>query len=248
MRAFALGIVLLLCGCASHPLEKLPTVPWRSTDDALRILRDRAAAIHTLTATGDITLSRPDGNSVRMDLAMVSRRPDHLRLRAWKLGRAVFDLTLTPAGLWMLTPEDPSMRQKARQGGMSAARLARSWETLSGGLFARSDLSVKAASNALIIRAPMEDPLAQAGGATVIARIDRRTLVPVSYEIRSPDGARRFSLRLSRYEMIDQIPYPMRCDATSDNGTIRIDLRDVDINTELAPRAFVPPARAEKIQ
>jgi hypothetical protein len=103
--------MLLACaGCAHFPDKKIPPVKYADTNDALRIVRERSATVRTLAATGTITLSRPNGESVRLDLAMVSRKPDDLRLRAWKLGRAVFDLTLTRDGAWLLTPTDPSIK------------------------------------------------------------------------------------------------------------------------------------------
>lgn len=236
-----LMLAIFIAGCASHPTENLPQVRWDSHANALRILRDRADSIHTISSTGDITLSRKPGDSVRLDLAMVSRRPDHLRLRAWKLGRAVFDLTLTPDGLWMLTPDDPSLKSKARAGGLDAAQLAKSWATFSGAIFKRSDLTFTDADGQLKITAPLED-------SRVTCLIDAKTLTPRSYELTDPSGRRRFNLKLDHYTLINGIPFPLRYDAQSDSGTIRIDLRNVDLNTELAPAAFVPPRRAEKVR
>jgi outer membrane lipoprotein-sorting protein len=233
--------MLLLAGCAAPPpRENLPAVQWSTDAEALHILRDRADAVKTVTATGDITLSRRSGDSVRLDLAMVAQNPGHLRLRAWKLGRAVFDLTLTPEGLWLLTPDDPSLKQKARSGGLDAAQLARSWATFSGALFDRADLTLHRGDRALEVTAPSDD-------ATIFCHVDNRTLTPRQYEVKDPSGVTRFTLRLSGYRTVDGIPYATRYDATSDSGTIRIDLRDVELNTDLAPAAFTPPRRAEKV-
>jgi outer membrane lipoprotein-sorting protein len=239
-----LGIALttfLLVGCVAHPKENLPPAPaWQTTDDALRILRDRAATVKTVSATGDITLARPKGDSVRMDLAMVSASPDRLRLRAWKFGRAVFDLTLTPQGLWLVTPEDPSLN-KARAGGLDAAKLARSWAMFSGQLFSHPDVAIRESASSLVVTAPGEE------GTTITCTVDRRTLTPRTYEVKDPSRKTRFTLKLSAYQLLNGIPYAFRYDATSDSGTIRIDLRDVDLNTDLAPAAFTPPKRAEKV-
>ena len=65
--------------------------------------------------------------------------------------------------------------------------------------------------------------------------------------MKDPAGKARFTLRLSDYQMLDGIPYPFRYDATSESGKIRIDLREVELNTDLAPAAFTPPKRAEKV-
>ena len=70
---------------------------------ALRILQDRGAGGEDGSqAASLLTLTRPDGQSVRLDAALVMSLPDHsVRLRAWKFNQAVFDLTLNPQGLWI---------------------------------------------------------------------------------------------------------------------------------------------------
>ena len=233
-------IAVAFAGCATRePHENIPPVRWSSNDEALRILRERAAAVTNVTATGEITLARRDGQSVRLDLAMVSAQPDRLRLRAWKLGRAVFDLTLTPDGLWLFTPEDPGLRDKARAGGLDAAQLARSWRLFSGGFLQQPTLNVAHRGDTLEITSAY-DP-------RIRCEVDARTLTPRRYVLTGDGPPTRFALRLSAYRLLNNIPYPFRYDADSESGQIRIDLRDVELNTELAAGAFVPPRRAEKL-
>src|SRR4029450_11222658 len=98
--------------------EHLPPVPWRDHAEALDILARRADDVRTMTAQGLITLVRPDGESVRFDLVMVRDADKGVRMRAWKLGRAVFDLTMTRDGVWLLTLDDPSLKQKVRTAGV----------------------------------------------------------------------------------------------------------------------------------
>src|SRR5437773_772620 len=96
-------VVALLAGCATR--EKLPPVSFRDERQALDILIRRADTVKTVSSQGLITLQRPDGESVRLDLAMVragGAGGDRLRLRAWKLGRAVFDLTMNGEDVWLL--------------------------------------------------------------------------------------------------------------------------------------------------
>jgi outer membrane lipoprotein-sorting protein len=270
MRRALLLISLLMGGCASHPA--LPPVHWDTPRQAIEILQDRAHAVRTVSATGLLTLTRPNGESVRFDAAIVSQPPRRLRLRAWKFGRAVFDLTLTPDGLWMLTPDDPSMKQKVKSAGISAAELARMWSQLSGEFFDRADLHISLQPNRLTLTAPLEK-------MQIICQVDSRTLVPLSYALTDAANVPRFTLKLSDYHLhppgpssaerageTDQtapssrpsppadpaassqkIPYPHRLTAVSDSGSIRLDLQDIDLNTALADRAFVPPRRAEKV-
>src|SRR5437016_14515019 len=120
---FAVAVALFLGGCAAHR-EDLRTVHFRDDREALDILIRRADAVKTVSSQGTITLQRPDGESVRLELAMVRAGPDELRLRAWKLGRAVFDLTKTGEDVWLFTAEDPSLRTRARSAGSNPKELA----------------------------------------------------------------------------------------------------------------------------
>ena len=246
MRRVATLLLLLAfaaTGCAHRPTgrESLPTVQYSDTADAMRILRERAAAVKTVSSDGTITFIRPDGASVRMDLAMVSQPPDHLRLRAWKLGRAIFDLTMTPQGLWLLAPDDPSLRQKVEKANVGAAEIARNWSMLSGEFFDRSDVKVERKSKDLLLTAPHEHDL------TLRCDIDARALVPWLYLLQDAHGKTHFSLNLDDYRMIGGTPYPHRIQADSESGRIVVQLQEVELNQDLAPAAFKPPRRAEKL-
>jgi hypothetical protein len=228
---------LLLAGCATRRGgEALPAVQWRDHDEARRILVERARAVRTVTAEGLITLVRPDGESVRFDLAMVRDRDRGVRMRAWKLGRAVFDLTMTPDGVWMLTPDDPSLKQKVRTAGVSARQLLDAWEMFNGEFFT-TDGDFRDRADAL-----------RYSTSNAFCDIDRRTLTPRRYGLVDDRGEPRFNLELSDYREIASIPFAHRYTATSrEEGEIRIALRDVELNSELAPDAFRPPRRAEKL-
>jgi hypothetical protein len=229
---------LLLAGCVARNDEKLPAVTWRNHEEARQILAQRAEAVRTVTAEGLITLVRPDGESVRFDLAMVRDRDRGVRLRAWKLGRAVFDVTMTrDGGVWMLTPDDPSLKQKVRTAGVSARQLLDAWEMFNGEFFTTG-----------------EGKFDDRGGTlryvsnNAFCDIDRRTLAPRRYGLTDDAGKLRFELELSDYREIAGVPFAQRYRARSrDEGEIRIALRDVELNTELAPAALKPPGRAEKL-
>jgi hypothetical protein len=240
IRTAFLAALVLLTGCAAG--EKLPTVNWHDSREALDILARRAESIHTVTAQGQITLQRPSGESVRLDLAMVRSGRDRVRLRAWKLGTAVFDLTMTPEGVWLLTPDSASLRDKARSAGLTAKTLAENLSLLGGDLFLREDLVVSDAGNTLTVSSPPA-----ADGTHVRCEIERRTLVPRRYVLLDRNNTARFSMDLSDYRMIGDIPFASRYLAVSDEGKIAIALREVELNTDLAENAFVPPRRAEKL-
>ena len=241
MRCLAATLLAFLIGaggCASPPRANIPAVSWRNHDQAMRILAGRAEAVRTVQAEGLITLVRPDGESVRFDLAMVRARDRGVRLRAWKLGRAVFDLTMTrDGGAWLLTPDDPSLKAKVRTAGVSARQLAEAWESFNGALFRSGGGTLTGGGGRMLIYRD----------GNIVCHIDAATLTPRRYVMSDESGRPRFALELSDYRLVDDVPYAHRYVATSDEGVIRIALRDVELNGDLAPEALRPPRRAEKL-
>ena len=235
-------IVVALAGCARRPVPEtnLPTFGALDHGAALRVLDERARAVKTLSAQCVLTLTRPDGQTVRLDGAVVMAPPDRMRLRAWKFNQAVLDLTLTPEGLWVMTPDDPSRRRKVLPASLSAARLGREWALLSGSFFGDPDLVVRDAGDKLEVSKPLED------GRKVVCDVDRRTLTPRRYRMLDPSGRARFTLHLKEYAVFDGIPWATRLEAVSEEGRISVRMKDVELNGDLAPNAFKPPRRAER--
>jgi outer membrane lipoprotein-sorting protein len=239
--AWSLAGLLLTAGCAGRrPTELLPTYPRLDDAAALKVLAERAAAVKSLSAQCNITLTRPAGDSVRLDGAVVMAPPDRLRMRAWKFNQAIFDLTLTPEGLWVMTPDDPARREKVLPAGLSAARFGREWALLNGQFFTHPDLTLGGNDRWLTVSRTLDD------GRKVVCRIDRPTLTPRRYVMSDPQGVVRFELTLSDYHLVNNIPWPQKTRAVSDEGTIDLRLKEVELNQDLAPSAFKPPRRAEK--
>lgn len=234
---------MVAAGCAHKPAaSNLPTYPGLDERAALKVLAERASAVRTLSAQCRLTLTRPDGQSVRLDGALVMQPPERLRLRAWKFNRAVFDLTLTPDGLWVMTPGDEERREKVLPASLSAAQFGREWAVLNGGFFQEPDLVGGGDRNWLDVRRRLGD------GRTILCRVDRAALTPRRYEMRDADGKLRFRLALSDYQVVSGIPWPMALAARSGDGRIDVRMKDVELNQELAPSAFRPPRRAEKVE
>ena len=99
-------LLAALIGCAA-PRDSLPTFARMDEARSLQTIAERAEKTKSVTAEGLITLRDAEGQTVRLDCVIVMRLPDELRMRAWKFGQAVFDLTLTPQGAWLIAPEDP---------------------------------------------------------------------------------------------------------------------------------------------
>jgi len=239
-RTLLAASLLAATGCAAHQPSTLPTYPGLDDAAALGVLAERAASVKTLSAQCDLTLTRADGQSVQLDGAIAMAPPDRLRLRAWKFGQAVFDLTLTPEGMWVMAPDDPNRREKVLPASLSAAQFGREWAMLNGGFFLQSDLTTSGDAKWLDVRRRVED------GRTILCRVDRATLTPRHYEMRDTEGVIRLRLALTNYQLVNGTPWPMKLNARNGDGRIDIRLKEAGLNQDLPPNAFKPPRRAEK--
>lgn len=230
----------LACGCGCRQ-ERLPSYARSDEQTALAIVAQRARQVRTVSGSGTLELTRPNGESVRLDLALAIQPPERARLRAWKFGQAVFDLTITPDGLWLQSPKDSPQAPRIKSAGTSAAQVARAWSLLGGGFFDEPDLVARNEGDDLVLRRT------RAGEPAVVCRIHRDTLTPRRYEMLDDAGRRRFSLALDQYDIVQGIAWPRRITAVSEAGRVVVELSDVMLNDELAPGAFNPPRRAEKL-
>ena len=237
LRVHSWAIFLLLASCAK---ERIPHYPPMPATEAIRRMAERSRTIHSISSQGLITLTRPNGDTVRLDAALVLQLPDRARLRAWKFGRAVFDMTLTPDGLWLLALAEGDHRQEILAAGANTGKLTREWLGLIAGAMKGS--IVEEAGGTLLLRQSRDD------GTTMFCRIDAKTLTPRQYDLKDDKGENRFTLKLSRYAEIGAIIWPYEIEAMSATGQILIELHDVEINGDITPAAFRPPKRAEKIE
>lgn len=248
-RGSIAGVVSLLLGLMAiagcrpaPPPENLRPYAWVDDATAIRVLAERSKAVRSMSAEVGLTLTRPDGQSVQFDGAMATRAPGDLRLQTFKFGRTVFDLTLTNGGMFVKTMDDPGRREKIVPASRSAARFAREWSMFTGGLFEQSDLAISHDGPRMTVRRPLSD------GRTVVCSVDKATLTPRRYAMLDPDGVERFTLATSAYQMFGEIPCATRLLATSEQGTIDIEIRDMELNVEHAERAFIPPEGAERLE
>jgi hypothetical protein len=180
---------------------------------------------------------------VHLDAALVASFPDHLRLRAWKLGHAVFDLTWTPDGLWIAAP--PDARSDPQTLGVTADGIGKAWLLLSPDFFTDRFAS---------IRTPDVGPTffverrsgAAGEGAMVICEVDRATLTPRRYTTLDESGTPRATLTLDHYRDFDGTLWPGRIEARGQSGTVTITIDSARFNEPLPEQAFAPPADAVK--
>lgn len=240
-RAILLCICLCASGCTADR-EDLPRLQWTDDQTALRILSQRARSVRTVSAAALLTLTRSDGQSVRLDGAVVMSLPDKsVRLQAWKFNQKVFDLTLTPKGLWVKTPPDAARRRQALPASLSAAPLVRALSLVGGDVFDGPDVQViDRGGPRFAVRKPLDR------GQTIVADIDRATLTVRQYRLIDPSGIVRFMLTPDHFQDLQGLIWPTRLTARSDYGRINVELRDLELNGQIPPQAFAPPPGAEK--
>jgi outer membrane lipoprotein-sorting protein len=212
-------------------------------EKAVRIMAARARQIQTVSSECSLTLSRADGQSVRLDGAVALSIPDKaVRIRAWKFNQAVFDLTLNRSGLWLEIPRDNDRRAQVLPAGLSAAQLARALSLFGPDIFDNPQMQIRDdGTRALELVGPVENH------RTLIVHIDRPTLTARQYLLTDANGRVKFTLELMQYMELQGIVWPMRMTAINDGSRIDVELRDVQINAALPAGAFVPPRGAEKV-
>ena len=132
---------------------------------------------------------------MRLDAAYVLAPPDRARVRAWKFGRAVFDLTRTADGdLFLFLPRgDDRADELTASAGQFGAAIGE-WLRLLSGDLAGPGATATADGDRIIVRRP-----AGQGGLSLRVTIDRPTLTPRLYEAVDDGGRVRFRLLLSEY-------------------------------------------------
>ncbi|MFN0010128.1 MAG: hypothetical protein ACKVS8_00640 [Phycisphaerales bacterium] len=255
--AHLLGVACALCclGCAGRAVEwPLPTYPTMSDEESLRVIALRQARITTVSAQCDILLTDADGQRVHLDgvlLAMpLAPTGPRVRLRAWKLGRPVFDLTLTDGTAWLIAPENAPLNDRgtpssglppppADAAASPARRIGAALDRIGPRFF----------QAATVVRSSPETITATGAGAdSTTCEIDRVTLTPRRF---IPGGATDSAgtasdLRLSEYRLIGEIVWAHRLRLNGPGGAADVLMSDVELNGDLPPGAFTPPVRARR--
>jgi outer membrane lipoprotein-sorting protein len=236
---------MLLCiaaiaGCAQQR-ENIPTYPPMDARHSLEVIRQRSSQVQDVSGEGALTLTDRDGRSVRLDAALVLAPPDRARMRAWKFGQAVLDLTVVPEGTWLYLPRgEDDHAEQLRSASRSATSAVRQWLGLLAGQLDEPGSSARIEGSRLVVTRPMNDQM------TLTVTINRDTLTPRRYALKDASGKERFSLTLDHYRVLGQTVWPTRVEARSESGSITVEMRDVELNNA-APGAFKPPTRAQRV-
>jgi outer membrane lipoprotein-sorting protein len=235
-------LIALISGCAQQGRENIPTYPPIDAVQSLQHIRERLGRIHSASGEGAITLIDTHGQSVRLDAAFVFAPPDHARVRAWKVGQAILDLTMMPDGVWMYLPRRDSHAEQLKSATSEASSAVRQWlGLLTHGVDSFDDSQVQATAREIVLTRSEKNDV------RLICKIDRSTLTIRRYEMTDERSRALFALALSRYQSYGDLVWPTRVEATSNNGRVIVEMRDVELNGPLAEGAFKPPSRAESL-
>jgi hypothetical protein len=233
-------------GCSSP----LPAYPWKDHETAQRLMAEHAAKVQSVQSGARVILTAADGNSVTLDAAIVAVPPNRFRLRAWKLGHAVMDLTLTPEGVWLKAEENRGEGTGGAAAGLrsiGAGGIAGPWTLFTGGLLDQGGVRGNGRIEMTDDGGPtftLRRLADKVGAASIICEVDRRTLTARRCAVLDELGVERAVLTLGDYRDFGGIVFPTRLDATGADGTVVVLLDDPEFNTPLPPDAFVPPAGA----
>lgn len=236
-----LGLCLPAIAAATGCTAPLPTYPRMPDDAALRVIADRLDQVRTVSAAADITLTASDGRRVRLDGAFIATPPNRARLRAWKFGTPVLDLTVLPDGVWVYTADPPGQADGNRQSRdlsrLPAASIAPALELLAGAYFRRAHtLQEESTAETFAVIGPA------LGRQGIGCDIDRATLTPRRFQLVATRA--NGELLLDHYTMFNSIAWPRSIRFRSAEGEVLVRLYDLELNTDLPPEAFTPPGRA----
>ncbi|MFZ4574771.1 MAG: hypothetical protein ACOYN0_10270 [Phycisphaerales bacterium] len=236
-RAFLLcaASLLWLIGCRAP----LPTYPSMGDREVLAAVAARQGQVSSVSAECELVLTTESGNSVHLDAAVVILPPGSARLRAWKLGHAVFDVTLVDGKVWVLSPEagargfDPA--------GIPARAVVDAARLLGPEFYAQA-VPGERSGGTLVARGPAM------GSDNVACEIDLRTLVVRAFRAQSDSGVRAGELLLSDYRLVNGIPWPHRATLAGVHGGVAARFHSVELNAEVPEDAFTPPSRAKPLE
>lgn len=235
-------LLLTACETASTTTQPVVVVPWRGDRAAVAAAIDaRVAAVETLAAECRLTFHRRDGDTVGLNGAVVARLPDHLRIRAWKLGNAVFDLTVRPDGVWLWNAKRASeATEKLLSSELLAGRWAEVWPLLVRLLRDPESTYADHGPQTFLVRRALED------GAVLEAVVNGARETVEQYRLIEADGTVAGTLTLSDPVEIGGAEWPTVWRADGEAGKIDVELEDLVLDESLPEAAFDPPKRATK--
>jgi hypothetical protein len=227
-----IALLVLLAGCQSS----LPVYELVPAADAHRVIADRSRSLGVVRVVGHLALTSEAGETTSADFATVLDH-DRLKMRIWKFNTVVYDLTVTNEGVWVY---DAS---KGRESALAlkSGDMHLAWRLFMGSFFLEADAHERTLDASTITFEQRSE------GETIQCVVDRRTLVARTYTIRrGSEGL--LTMDLTRYQMIDGLPWPTRMTLHAPAGRIQIRSSDVSFPDIDASAVFTPSSRAERIE
>ncbi|MEM7626675.1 MAG: hypothetical protein AAF333_13860 [Planctomycetota bacterium] len=233
---WAVLLTAFLGGCSVAP-PLLPTTVWYDVEEARQVLIERRESIANVQAQCSLIIMPADKSRSQQNLdgALVFDRRGNARLRTYKLGQVVFDLTLNSDGAWVAVSKE--LKDDADEARRGLGQLA---DALPG-LLRGPDFR-----DAQLVGTPPAGDL-RAAWPDVQAVVDGRTLAPVRYTF-TGEAAESVHRLETRYTTYGDAVWLHELTAEGSFGKITLTLRNVELNGELNPRAFKPPRRAVKVE
>jgi outer membrane lipoprotein-sorting protein len=171
-----------------------------------------------------------------------------LRIRTWKFGQAIFDLTAKPEGIWIASDSKPQEQAKSddRLKSLKPQNISDTWNLFFGDFFAAAHIADD--------RPPREGVLTvvhRTETTTILCDIDKQTLTARQYRILDDKGNLQQTLTLARYQEFKDatgttLPWPMLVTASGNQGQVQLRFDEVELNPDLDAEVFTPPRRAVK--
>ena len=231
----ALGMALLT-GCAAE----LPGYSAMSDESALRTIADRGASVRSISGECELVLTSAEGRTIHLDGVLVVEPPRRARVRAWKFGRAVFDLTVVDGEGWLLAAAREEAAAGADAERVPARRVGEVLELL-GPAFFRGASPVDSGARVLTVRGHA------LGRDGVVCDIERRTLTARRFVVPGEAGHGSSEVMLDGYRLIGGIPWACDIRVRGPGGEIVVRVGDVELNGEIPEGAFVAPEGAIRL-
>lgn len=232
----AVFILTLLGGCG----PPLPVYAPMSSVDSIRTISQRQSTLRRISAECTVLLVDKDGTRASLDGVLIAQWPDRLRIRVWKLGQAVFDLTLIDGETWLLQPRHKRAGTGLDAKNLPTQQLRDAWGLLGDSYF-KTAVPIEEYGDLLLTRGNLF------GVEGIKCEIDLTTLTPSRFTLPSESDKPAQQLLLSHYLSTDKHVWPGRIELNDQNGALIIRFRNVEINNSIPPTAFTPPRRAKRL-
>lgn len=226
----------VFAGCAS----RLPVYPAMGDAESFATIADRQASVKTLSAECDLDLTDSLGQRVSLDGVLVAALPGKVRLRAWKFGHVVFDLTMADGKGWVMVPDDVRGPRRFDVESLPARQVRDAMDLLGPAYFLAARHG-GGNERVLLARGPA------LGRDDVECEIDRATLTPRRFVMDMGEASAPTELLFDEYAVVGEIVWPMRVRLRSPSGEVSIRFRGVELNGALPDGAFTPPGRAKAL-